>query len=134
MRILPQYNRCLRRFHLLDGRIGEAAIDFLISDPILGAKDGASVRDVAQRPDAFIGEAFVVALLFLGAEPDAAQRVAGMVGGNAKMVLGVDGFAVRAAGAGGDPRALRGEASRIETSDQAAGGNNNLDSSIVGVA
>ena len=31
--------------------------------------------DVAQRPHAFVGEAVVVALLLLGGEPDAAQRV-----------------------------------------------------------
>src|SRR4029077_3596538 len=83
------------------------------------------------RPDAFISEAFVVAFLFLGAEPNAAQRVTGMVGGNANVVLGVDAFAVSAARAVGDPRAIGGEEHGLESGDQATGGDDHLHTFIV---
>src|SRR5258707_3673349 len=132
MIILHQDNRQIRGFHLLDGGIGEAAIDFLISDPIFGTKDGTSVRDVAERPDAFVSEAFVVTLLFFGAEPDAAQSVTRMVWWNAKMVLGVDAFAVGATRAVGDPGAVGGQQHGLKSGDQAARGNHNLHTSIVG--
>src|SRR6266567_1517461 len=49
--------RKARRFgatHFLQNRVGEAAIDFLILQPIVGTKDRARVRDVRERPEAFV--------------------------------------------------------------------------------
>ena len=54
------------------------------------------VRDVAERPQAFVGEAAVVAGLLLGRQPDAAQLVGGRVGRHGDAVVRVDGVAVGA--------------------------------------
>ena len=47
-------------------RVGELAVDALVALPVGGAEDGARVRDVAERPQAFVGEAVVVADFLFG--------------------------------------------------------------------
>src|SRR5262249_41658205 len=58
---------------------GEAAIHGLILVPILGAENRTSMRDMAQRPQTFIGESKIESLLFLRSEPNAAKRVLRMI-------------------------------------------------------
>src|SRR5260370_18771432 len=103
-------------------------------DRVFGAEDGTSVRDVAERPNTFVGEAFVVALFFFRTEPDAAKRITGMVRRNTKMILGVDRLAVGVAGAVGDPRAVGGEEDGFESGDQATGGDDELGGSVFAIA
>ncbi len=78
--------------------------------------------DVTERPQPFIGEAEIVAFLFFLREPDAPQRVFGIVGRHADTVPTVDDLLIRVAGAMGDPRAVTGTQNRFERSDQAARG------------
>ena len=59
---------------LLADRVGEPLVDRLVVLPVLAAEDRPGVGDVAERPEALVGEAVVVALLLLGREPDAAER------------------------------------------------------------
>ncbi len=56
-------------------RIGKALIDGDVLLPVAGAEHRPHVGDMAQRPQAFVGKAVVVALLFFCRQPDAAQRV-----------------------------------------------------------
>jgi hypothetical protein len=66
---------------LLPDRLGEAGVDGDVVLPVLLAEGGAGVREVAQRPEALVGEAVVVALLLLRGEPDPAQVVGLSSGG-----------------------------------------------------
>jgi fumarate reductase subunit D len=51
----------------LEDRVGKLAVYVLIVLPVGGAKERTSVRDMAERPEAFVGKAVVVAFfLFLG--------------------------------------------------------------------
>src|SRR4029077_15138401 len=105
----------------LERGIGEAAVDLLICSPIFRAENRAGGRGMAERPDAFISEALVVALFFLGAEPHTAQRITRMIGRNAKVVVCIDRLAVGVAGAVSDPGAVGGDQDRLERGDHAAG-------------
>jgi hypothetical protein len=60
---------------------------------------------LAQRPQALVGEAVVIAAFLVVSEPDAAQRVRGPVRRHVDAIVRVDGRAVRRAAAVRDPRA-----------------------------
>jgi hypothetical protein len=51
---------------LVGDDLSEATIHVLVVLPVRRAEYRARMRDVAKRPESFIGEAEVVALLFLG--------------------------------------------------------------------
>ena len=70
--ILDQNYRARRVFDFLQHRVGELAIDLLIVLPVVGAKNGTRMCDMAERPKALIGEAVVIALLFFLAQPHSA--------------------------------------------------------------
>ena len=126
--ILNQHERRFGGFDFLQHGLREFFVDALVVLPIGGAETRTRVGDVAERPNAFVGEAEVVAVfLFLG-EPDAAQRVMRMVGRDAQAVVLVHGFAVGVGGAVGDPRAVASVEDGFERGDQAAGGNLHFDS------
>ena len=55
-------------------RRAKRSVDLLVVLPVLAAEDRPRVRDVAERPEPLVGEAVVVALLFLRREPDAPER------------------------------------------------------------
>ena len=76
--------------------------------------------DVAQRPQALVGEAEVVALLLLLRQPDAADAVGRVLGRHHHVVVLVDGVAVGGARAVRDPGARAGAHHRLERGDQAA--------------
>jgi hypothetical protein len=58
--------------NLLEDDLCEATIHLTVGIPVLHAKDGADICDVAKRPQRLIREAVVVALLLALAEPDTA--------------------------------------------------------------
>ena len=64
MIVLHQNDGMADIFHLFEQRVGEFSVDFLIVLPIAGTEKRARVRDVAQRPQPFVGEPVVIALLF----------------------------------------------------------------------
>src|SRR6267378_4533947 len=76
--VLCEKYRGLGALHLLENDVGKTTIDFLILHPVVRAKDGAGVRDVAERPKPFVRKALVVALIFVIGKPDAAQGVTRM--------------------------------------------------------
>src|SRR5207247_2551761 len=88
--------------------------------------------DVAQRPEAFVGKAVVVALLLFRSEPDAPNKVGFLAGRNAYARVPVGGLAVRGAAAMGDPHARTGAHNRLQGGDQAARRMNDGDPPIPG--
>ena len=117
--VLHQHDRVLAA-RLGDHRIGEALVDVAVVLPVRFAEHRPHVGDVAQRPHALVGEAVVVALLLLGAEPDAAQQVLVVPGRHADAVVRVDHLAVGAAAAVRDPGARAGAHHRLDRGHQAA--------------
>ena len=78
------------------------------------------VRDVAQRPQALVGEAVVVARLLLGVSQMRRSWYAGSLGRHRDAVVRVDGLAVGAAAAVRDPGARARAHHRLERGDEAA--------------
>src|SRR5437867_1417331 len=118
--------------HLRAERLREPLVYRLVVLPVLAAEDGAGVSDVAQRPEAFVGKAVVVALLLFRSEPDAPNKVRFLAGGNAYARVPVGGLAVRGAAAMGDPHARTGAHNRLQGGDQAARRMNDGDPPIPG--
>ena len=119
--VLHQHHGVLR-LRLGDDRVREPRIDGAVVLEVAGAKRGPHVRDVAQRPQAFVGEAAVVAALFLGREPDAPQLIERLAGRYCHAIAAIDRFAIGAAAAVRDPRAGARAHDRLERGDEAAGG------------
>ncbi len=132
--VLREKDRRLRAFHLLEDGVGKTPVNLLVVIPILGPEDGAGVRDVAERPKTFVGESVVVALLFLAAQPHAAERVARTFRRHAQAIVSIHGLAVSASRAVGDPRAIASEQNRLESGDQAARRNDHVYGLVVFVA
>ena len=86
----------------------------------LSRKFGPHEGHVAERPQALVGEAVIVAVLLLVAQPDAAQDVARMFRRHADAVEPVDGFPVGGAAAVGDPGAAAGAHDRLDRRNQSA--------------
>jgi hypothetical protein len=93
--ILGQQHRTVHALHLLQHRIGEPPVGRLIVLPVGNPKHGASVGNVAERPEPLVGKTVVVAFLFFLAQPDAAQRIARIVGRYAQMIMFVHGLTIR---------------------------------------
>jgi len=72
--VLHEHDGLLDGLHLLQQRLREALVHQRYT-PVGGAKARALVDDVAERPQALIGEAVVIAGLLLVAQPHAPQRV-----------------------------------------------------------
>ena len=108
MIVLHQHHGLFHPLHFLEQRVGELSIHRLVMLPIFGAKDGARMGDVAERPEALVGKAEVVAFLLLFAQPDSLQRVLGLIGRHAQAVPFVHGFAIGVSGAVREPGALAG--------------------------
>ena len=119
--VLHQDDRILVA-RLGDHGIGEALVDGPVVLPVRLPEHRAHMGDVTQRPHAFVGEAVVVALLLLGAEPDAPQDVLLVPGRHADPVMPVDDLAVGAAAAVRDPDARAGAHHRLDRRHQSAGG------------
>ena len=52
--ILREKNRRFGALHFLQNGVREAAIDFLVLQPVLGPENRSRMRDMAQRPETFI--------------------------------------------------------------------------------
>ena len=72
--VLHQHDRVVGA-RLVRHHVGEAPVHRLVVLPVGRAEDRPRVRDVAERPQALVGEAVVVALLLLLRQPDAADAV-----------------------------------------------------------
>ena len=116
----PARARSDRRVGLLARRRRRTAVDAPGSGASPRAERRARVRDVAERPQALVGEAVVVAALLLGGEPHAAQRVRLLAGRHAHAAVRVDGLAIGDAAAVRDPDARARAHHRLERGDQAA--------------
>ena len=101
--ILDQHDGLVFAAHLVQQDGGELAVHGAVLLPIDAAEDRPRVRDVAERPDPLVGETKIEAGFLFLAEPDAAQRVLGMVRRHAQPAAIVGGLLVRAAGGLGDP-------------------------------
>src|SRR5258706_12394595 len=104
MVILDKHERLLRHFDFFQHDLREFLIYTLIVFPILTAKHGTRVRDMAKRPDSFVREPLIVSLLLFLREPEAAERVARMIGRNAQPASRVYGFPARVVRALNGPR------------------------------
>ena len=118
--VLHQHDRVLA-LRLLHHGVGEAAVDRDVMVEIALAEDRPHEGDMAQRPQPLVGEAVVIAVLLLLAEPDAAQRIGGIVGRHRDAVVAVDALAVGRARAMRDPDAAAGAHHRLQRRDEAAG-------------
>lgn len=119
--VLHQHHRVLTA-RFLDNRVGEALVHGPVALPVGLAEHRAHVGHVAQRPHALVGEAEVIALLLLGSEPHAAQKVFLLARRQGHPVVAVDHIPVSAAAAVGDPGAGAGSHHRLDRGHQPAGG------------
>ena len=117
MVILHQHNGILRAC-LVAHRFGEASIDAYVLLPVGGTEYRAHMRDMAERPQAFVGEAGVVALFLLFRQPHATQRIARLIGRHAQPIVPIHGLAVGAAAAMSDPGARAGAHHRLQRGDE----------------
>src|SRR5579859_3914041 len=113
--------------HFLQNRVGETLVDELVLQPVFGTENRTRMGDVTKRPKPFVRKAVVVAFVFLLREPDAPKRVAGAVGGNAEVVVGVNNFAVSAARAICDPSAVTRQQNGFKRGDHTARGHEHFD-------
>ena len=74
MIVLHQHDRILGLGLLGDG-IGEALVDLLVLLPVAFPELRPHERDVAQRPETFIGQTVIIAVLLLLRNPDPPKRV-----------------------------------------------------------
>ena len=118
--------------HLLTDGVGELLVDGLVVLPVLASEDGAGVREVAERPEALVGEAVVVALLFFGREPDPPDEVGLFAGRHADPPVLVGRLSVRGAAAVGDPDSGAGAHDRLERGDETARRMNDDDTAVLG--
>ena len=116
--------------HLVKNGVGKTAVDALVEKPVFGAKEWAGMRDVTERPETLVREAFVVAAIFLLGKPDAAECVGGVMGRNLNAVVFTNDLAVGVTGTVGDPGAVAGLKNGFERGDEAAGGNDQTDGAV----
>ncbi len=119
--ILHQHDRIVFVLHFFEERPGKFPVDGLIVFPVFDAECRAGVRDVAERPQPFIGKTEVEALLLFLGEPHAAERVLGMVRRDAHAVVFIDGLAIGGAAGLRDPSPIAGAQDGFEGGDQSAG-------------
>ena len=75
--VLHEHQRRLGGTGFFSDGVGEAAVDHPVGVEIVGPEHRADVGLVAQRPQRFVGESVVVALLFLVVHPHAPEAVLG---------------------------------------------------------
>ena len=77
--VLDEDKRVAGAVDLLEQCRREFTVDAAIVVPVAGAKDGARVCDMAERPESFVREAEIEPLFLLAAQPHSAQRILRMV-------------------------------------------------------
>ena len=126
MIVLDEDERRLVACFLQDG-FGEELIHFAVRLPVARLEDGAREGNMAQGPDAPIGQAVVVALLLLRSEPDTAQRVPRVGRRNLDAIVRIGDLAVGVAAAVGHPDTAASLHDGIERGSHTAGGPDALD-------
>jgi len=86
--VLDEHDR-VARLRFREHGIGEFPVDRLVVLEVLAAERRPDVRDMAEGPEAAVGEAVVVALFLLLREPDAPQRIGRLLGRDANMIVPV---------------------------------------------
>jgi hypothetical protein len=116
---------------LFDDRAGEDFVDFLVPLPVRRVEFWRSKRNVAQRPQPFIRQAVVVALLLFLGQPDQSQVVCVLPWRHPYMTAGVHHGAVCVAGAVADPDAAAGPDHGVKRGGHAAGGGDDFDAPLL---
>jgi hypothetical protein len=127
--IILDENHVVRRINLVASGMRELLIQPLIMTPIVGSKSGTRVDDMTQGPE-FIGETVVIALFFFPGEPDSPQRIRFFAERDAKVVLAINGGAVRGATPVRNPNAGTRMHHRFKRGDKPAGGVLNLAAAV----
>ena len=117
--VLHEHDRA-RAGNLLEHDVGKAPVDGDVLPPVALIEDRPRVGDVAQRPERVVGDAVVVAVLFLRLQPHAAQRVLRLVGRNREPARRIRRFEIAAPIAVRHPRAAARLHHRIERRHQSA--------------
>ncbi len=92
----------------------EDAVGFLVIPPVVRPEFRPRERDVAQRPQALVGQTVVKALFQFGIEPNPPQLVAGVLGRHHHAVVFIHHLSVRRAGAVRHPGAAGGHHDRVQ--------------------
>ena len=121
MVVLHQDDRVLA-LGLGHDRIGEFLVHRAVELPVGFAEDRPHEGDVAERPEALVGGAVIIAVLLLFREPDPAQGVGRVIRRDGHPVVGVDHLPIRRAAAMGDPGAAAGAHHRLQGRHEAACG------------
>src|SRR5437764_13952475 len=103
MVILNEQHWIARKPHFFEDRVCEFDIGLAVVVPIGSSKQRSSVRNVAERPEAFIRKTVVVAFLFFFRQPDTAQHVLGLLWRNRQSIIGVTRFLISITTAVCDP-------------------------------
>ena len=119
MIVLDEDDRALG-LGLLKNDLGELAVDGLVAFPVGGPEDGPCEGDVAERPEAFVGEAGIIALVFLLGEPDAPKRIGGAGGRYGYAVIRIDHVHIGRAAAMRDPGSSTSARDGLERRNQPA--------------
>ena len=112
---------------LLEDRLGEQLVHLAVGPPVAGVEDRPREDDVAEGPQAAVGQAVIIALLLLLGQPDPAQGVPGVLGRDPDPVVGVNRQAIGVPRAVRHPGAAAGEHHRVERRGHPAGGPHALD-------
>ena len=128
--VLDQHDRPLVA-GLLDDDVGELLVHGLVGFPVRGPEQRPGEGDMAERPQAVIGEAEIVALLLLLAQPDPAQRVGGIARRHLHVVVLVDRHLVGRAAAMRDPGAGAGAGHRLQRRNQPARRHDQIDLAVL---
>jgi hypothetical protein len=119
--VLDQHDRVVG-LRFLRHCVREPFVDPPVLPPVFVAENRSHMRDVTQRPQAFVRKAVVVAA-FLGlGQPDPAQRVALFPGRHTKPSARIDDVTIGRSAAVRDPRAGARAHDRFDRRDETAGG------------
>ena len=119
MIVLDEDDRALG-LGLLKNDLGELAVDGLVAFPVGGPEDGPCEGDVAERPEAFVGEARIITLVFLLGEPYAPKRIGGAGGRYGYAVIRIDHVHIGRAAAMRDPGSSTSARDGLERRNQPA--------------
>ena len=119
MIVLHQYHR-IGGLGLDGNGLGKFLVDAAILLEVGRAKGRTHVGNVTEGPQAFVGEARVVACFLLLRQPDATHLVQRMFGRHSDAVAAVDGFAIGRSAAMRNPRAGACTHHGLECRDQSA--------------
>ena len=124
--ILDQHAGFLNIMQFVHNGRGEFAVCALILRPVILPENGPGVGNVAEGPQAFVGETVIVAVLLLFGQRHPSQRVAGIVGRHPDPSLRIHHLPIGVACAVGNPGAARSSQHRLQRRHQTSGWNDAL--------